>query len=300
MAVNSRRQFLASAAALAASGTLSPLAAFGRNAFQTSKPRKFELGLVTYNVAKDWDLPTTLKVCKGVGIAAVECRTTHKHGVEPSLSSAERKNVKRQFEDSGVVFWGCGSTCEFHSPDRAVVAQNIEDCKQFAQLVADLGGTGVKVRPNGLPKDVPAEKTLSQIGSALKQCGDAAQDAGVEIWVEVHGAQTQEPAHMRAIMQHCGHDAVGITWNSNPGEVKEGSIAPAFDLLKPWLRSCHINDLNNDATGGYPYGELFKLLREHDYDRYTLIEIGAAYPDVAEGTQFLRDYKTQWEQLANA
>ncbi len=52
---------------------------------KTDKPLLFKLGLVTYNVAANWDLPTTLKVCKAVGIAAVECRTTHKHGVEPSL-----------------------------------------------------------------------------------------------------------------------------------------------------------------------------------------------------------------------
>ena len=52
---------------------------------------KFKLGLVTYNVPKDWDLPTILKVCQEVGIAAVECRTTHKHGVEPTLSPQQRE-----------------------------------------------------------------------------------------------------------------------------------------------------------------------------------------------------------------
>lgn len=295
-----RRQFLAATAALAATGAVSPLTAFARNAAATSKPREFELGLVTYNVVKDWDLPTILRVCKEVGIAGVECRTTHRHGVEPSLSSVERKDVKRQFDESGVVFWGCGSTCEFHSPDQAVVSKNIEECKRFVKLVADLGGTGVKVRPNDLPKDVPVEKTIDQIGSALAECGKAAQDAGVEIWVEVHGAKTQAPPVMKAIMEHCGHESVGLTWNSNPSEVQNGSIAWAFDMLKPWLRSCHINELGNDATGQYPYRELFTLLRQANYDRYTLIEIGKSYPDVAEGTQYLRDYKARWEMLANA
>ena len=74
----SRREFLAVSAAAAASSSLA--AAKGA--------AKFQLGLVTYNVPQDWDLPTLLKVCKEVGIAAVECRTTHKHGVEPSLSPA--------------------------------------------------------------------------------------------------------------------------------------------------------------------------------------------------------------------
>ena len=33
-----------------------------------------------------------------------------------------------------------------------------------------------------------AEKALAQIGTALKECGKAAEGFGVEIWVEVHGA----------------------------------------------------------------------------------------------------------------
>jgi sugar phosphate isomerase/epimerase len=294
-AVN-RRAFLGTAALAAGGAALLPGSA--RAFVASNRPRKFELGLVTYNVVKDWDLPTILRVCESVGIAAVELRTTHKHGVEPSLSSAQRAEVKKRFADSSVRFWGCGSTCEFHSPDQAEVRKQIEECKRFVGLVADLGGTGVKVRPNGLPKEVPVEKTLEQIGRSLVECGKTAEGAGVEIQVEVHGAGTQEPANMKAIMEQCGHRSVGVTWNSNPPDVKGGSVAESFAMLRPWLKSCHINELKNDETGKYPYRELFGLLREAGYDRYTLIEIGTAYPDVAEGERYLREYKKEWERLA--
>lgn len=285
-----RRQFLA-AAAVAASGGLRPTLA------GTTDAAKFKLGLVTYNVPKDWDLPTLLRVCKEVGIAAVECRTTHKHGVEPTLTAEQRQEVKKRFADSGVVFWGCGSVCEFHSPDPAVVKKNVESCKQFIGLVQDLGGKGVKVRPNGVPKDADPQKTFEQIGKALVECGKAAADAGVEIWVEVHGAVTQIPKNMKAIMDACGHPAVGVCWNSNSSDVENKSVKAAFELLKPYIKSCHINDLDNDARGTYPYRELFKLLREAGYDRYTLCEVGTAYPDVDKGTEFLRKYKELWEKL---
>lgn len=285
-----RREFLAAAAGAACGLSFADA--------PVARPLKFKLGLVTYNVAKDWDLPTTLKVCKEVGIAAVECRTTHKHGVEPSLSPEERKGVKKRFADSGVVFWGCGSVCEFHSPDPAVVKKNIEDCKRFVGLVKDLGGTGVKVRPNGLPKGVPVEKTLEQIGKSLIECGKAAADAGVEIWVEVHGGGTQEPANVKTFMDHCGHPSVGLTWNSNPPDVKNGSVKESFELLKKWIKSCHINDLENDASGKYPYRELFALLRGVGYDRYTLIEVGKTPPSVEAGLQFLKNYKALWTKLA--
>lgn len=286
----SRRSLLAAGTLAVTGGFRSPLSEAAEEA------AKFKLGLVTYNVPKDWDLPTLLKVCKEVGIAAVECRTTHKHGVEPTLTAEQRKEVKKQFADSGVVFWGCGSACEFHSADPAVVKKNIEETKQFVGLAKDLGGRGVKVRPNGVPKGADEQKTYEQIGRALQECGKAAADAGVEIWVEVHGAITQIPKNMKAIMVACGHKAVGVCWNSNGPDIENKSVAKSFEMLKPWLKSCHINDLDNDANGKYPYRELFKLLRESSYDRYTLCEYGKPF-GVAEGTAFLKKYKETWEKL---
>jgi sugar phosphate isomerase/epimerase len=287
----SRRSFLAAAAA-------APLALRSPLAQAADEAAKFKLGTVTYNVPKDWDLPTLLKVCKDVGLAAVECRTTHKHGVEPTLTADQRATVKKQFADSGVVFWGCGTACDFHSDNPSVVKQNVEDCKKFVKLTHDIGGTGVKVRPNGVPKGGDPEKTFAQIGKALQECGQAAADAGIEICVEVHGGTTQNPKNMKAIMEACGHKSVGVTWNSNPNpdEVQKGSVAAAFELLKPWIKSCHINDLGNDASGKYPYRELFKLLRGIGYDRYTLCEVGTAY-DPEKGAAFFKEYKATWEKL---
>ena len=283
----SRRSFLA------ATGAAS-LAGIARS--ETPKVPKFQLGLVTYNVVQSWDLPAILKVCQANGIAAVECRTTHKHGVEPKLTADERKTVKQQFADAGVKFWGSGSICEFHAADKSVVAKNVEDCKKFVQLVADLGGKGVKVRPNGVAKGMSVEAACNQIGDALKLCGNAAADAGVEIWVEVHGAVTAIPKNMKAIMDVCGHKSVGVTWNSNPTDIVDGSIAEGFELLKSHIKSCHINDLTNDKAGKYPYRDLFQRLQGIGYDRYTLCEVGKSY-DVETGTQFLKEYRAMWSEL---
>lgn len=304
MSMISRRNVLkgtgaAIAAAAAGRPALSVDAPGATTASPAAAPAKFQLGLVTYNVAAAWDLPTLLKVCKNTGTAAVELRTTHKHGVEPTLTKDQRADVKKRFADAGVRLWGLGSVCEFHAADPAVVAKHIETCQQFVDLAADIGAQGVKVRPNGLPKGVPVEKTLEQIGKSLVTCGKAAADKGVEIWVEVHGPGTSEPAHIKTIMDHCNHPAVGVNWNSNGTDVKDGSVVASFALLKPWLKSCHINDLWKDSAGTYPYRELFRLLREAGYDRYTMNEVGTTFADAAQGEQFLRHYKALWTTLVN-
>jgi sugar phosphate isomerase/epimerase len=295
MSVFTRRRFLQATGALAAAGAITNPTAVAAAAEE--KPLKFRLGIVTYNVAAKWDVPTILKVCSNVGLSPVELRTTHKHGVEPSLGKDARKQVGRQFADAGVEIWGCGSTCEFHSPDPAVVRKNIETCKEFVQLAADIGGRGVKVRPNALPKEVPVEKTLEQIGKALIECGKAAADAGVELWVEVHGGGTSHPPHCKTIMEHCGHTKVGLTWNSNATDIKDKSVAEYFHLLRPWVRSCHINELWKDSKGIYPYRELFRLFRETGYDRVTLCEVGKTPPDADSGEELLRYYKALWTEL---
>jgi hypothetical protein len=283
-----RREFLAGSA----------IALGAASSFQASPTSpsvqhpEFQLGIVTYNIAAEWDVPKILKVCKESSVKAVELRTTHKHGVEPTISSEKRAEVKKRFADAGIVIWGLGTTCEFHSPDQKVVEKNIETCREFIKLAADLGAKGVKVRPNGLPKDVAVEKTLEQIGHSLKYCGKTAGDLGCEVWVEVHGSGTSKPAHMKTIMDACDMMNVGITWNSNKEDIVNGSVKPSFELLKRWIKSCHINAL----YGSYPYRELFRCLQSINYNRYTLVEIPEKV-DPVNGALLLKYYHRLWKEL---
>ena len=77
-----------------------------------------KLGLVTYNMAKDWDIPTLIERCVETGFAGVELRTTHAHGVEVELSASERAAVKQQFADSPIEIAGLGSAFDYHAAMR--------------------------------------------------------------------------------------------------------------------------------------------------------------------------------------
>jgi sugar phosphate isomerase/epimerase len=252
-----------------------------------------KLGLVTYNIARDWDLPTLIENCVAAQIDGVEPRTTHAHGIEPDLGPAARREVKRRFADAGLTLWGIGTACDFHYPDPDEHRQQVERAKRFCDLARDLGAVGVKVRPNGLPPDVPRERTLAQIAQALRQCGQIAQDNGVELWLEVHGRESQHPPVIREIIERCGHPNVGVCWNSNPTDLLDGSVRTYFELLRPFLRSVHIHDLWSEE---YPYRELFTLLRGSGYDRYTLCEVGDPLaPDA--GKLFLQCYRGLHREL---
>jgi len=248
---------------------------------------------VTYNMAKDWAVKTLIANCMATGFEGVELRTTHAHGVEPTLNPTQRAEVKKMFEDSPVKLWGLGSVCEYHAVDPAEVNKNIEITRDFVKLAKDVGAVGVKVRPNGLQLQagIPKEKTLEQIGKALKECGKIAADYGIEIWLEVHGRDTCMPPNIYEIMKVADHPSVGACWNSNKTDIVNGSVKENFNLLKPWIRSSHIIELCDEA---YPWAELFGLFKQMNYQRFTLAEIQGS----SDPIRVMNYYRALWKQLA--
>jgi sugar phosphate isomerase/epimerase len=278
-----RRHFLTQVGAVGTVGLCASRSLLA-SALQASSATKLKLGLVTYQWGKDWDLPTIIKNCSDTGFSGVELRSTHKHGVEITLDQRARQEVRKKFADSPVELVGLGSACEYHAADRAVVEKNIEETKAFIDLCKDLGGSGVKVRPNGLPKEVPVAKTLEQIGKALNVVGKYAAENGVQIRVEVHGAGTQEIPRMKTIMDVADHPSVVVCWNCNPTDLVGAGFEQNFSMLEEWMGTIHIHDLRPGKIN-YPWKELFPRLlncKASGFTGWCLLEEGAVPANIVE------------------
>jgi len=250
-----------------------------------------QLGLVTYQWGAEWDLPTLIKNCEEAGFRGVELRTTHKHGVEPSLSEAQRVEVVKRFAASKVELVGLGSICEFQSPDPAVLKRNIESAKDFVRLCHDIGGGGVKVRPNGLPKDVPVEQTIRQIGEAIDEVAEFGEGYGVEIRVEVHGKGTNNVPTFKKIMDVAKNSNAKVCWNCNREDSDPPGLKSNFESLASRLGTVHIHDL----ASNYPWPELFGLLKAAQFEGWTLLEGESKVEDPARR---MKEYKIAWDALA--
>ena len=71
-----------------------------------------------------------------------------------------------------VELVGLGTAFEFHSPNPQVVRANVEGAQRYVTLAHDVGATGIKVRPNGIPETTSPARTIQQIGEALRECGE--------------------------------------------------------------------------------------------------------------------------------
>jgi hypothetical protein len=236
----------------------------------SAKKSEMKLGLVTYLWAKDWDLPTLISNCEKTGYLGVELRCDHKHGVETKLSASERADVKKRFADSSVTCLGYGANFEYHSPDQAILRKNIDQTKEYIKLCKDIGATGIKVKPNNLPKEVSREKTITQIAASLNEVGQFAKDYGQLVRVEVHGELTQEIPNMKAIFEQVTEKNVKMCWNCNDQDLLPPGLESNFNSVKKWFGdTVHVREFN---VGEYPYQQLINLFTGIKYDGWILLE----------------------------
>jgi sugar phosphate isomerase/epimerase len=229
-----------------------------------------KMGFVTYLWGQDWDLPTLITNCETSGLLGVELRVDHAHKVEINLTPEQRKEVKKRFADSKVTCVGYGANYEYHSPDPAQVRKNIDGTKEYIKLCKDIGATGIKVKPNGIPANVPKEKTIAQIAASLNECGKFAKDYGQLVRVECHGNISQEIPNMKAIFDQVTEKNVVMCWNCNDQDTMAPGLEANFNSVKKYFGdTVHIRELND---GNYPYQQLFDLFNGMKYKGWILLE----------------------------
>ena len=188
---------------------------------------------------------------------------------------------------------GLGTTCEYQSPDPAILRKNVEETKEWVKLAQDIGSPSVKVRPNGIPKDVSEERTLQQIGKALAECGAFAHGHGVKIQLEVHGETTSRLPRIRKILDYGGnHPDVRICWNSNQTDLLDGGFDANFRLVRDEIGQLHMRDLFLEE---YPWRRLLAALSDMKFDGYCFAEI----PESSDPVRVLKYFRGLFRAYQN-
>jgi sugar phosphate isomerase/epimerase len=248
-------------------------------------------GFTSYQWGSDWDIPTMIANLTKAKAFSTELRTSAKyaHGVELSLSDAQRREVKKQFEDSPVKLIGLGLVERLDSPDPARLNAQIESVQAYVKLSRDVGGLGVRVVPNDFHPEVPHEKTIEQISRALNTLGKYAADYGQRIRLENHGT-AGDLVTLKKIMEGVDQRNVGIKLNGEAVDIPD--FAQRFEGVKKYLDdTVHFHEL---GRGSFPYQLQSDLLIDAGWEGWWQIEASSKPPD---RVQALIEQRELWEAI---
>ncbi len=252
-----------------------------------------KLGLLTFNMATEWDLDEIIEKCLDLGFKGVEFRNQreHAHGVEVDLSAAERQQVRKRFEDAGLAICGLSTGCAFDAIDAEELEMNVSDARAHLELAADLGAGGVKVYGNKAHEDegVSREDTIKQIGTTLAGLSDYAETLGVQVRFEMHGDFTSPEECNRIIELAGGGPGICLIYNCNNAHDvdADGSIEASYRGVAHNVGHVHVHDLADPA---FPYLEFVRLLKADDYDGWCTGEL----PDSPDRERVLQYFVELW------
>src|SRR6185437_2927686 len=105
-------------------------AAPGRKGRRRGRGRRntMKLSLLTYLMARNWELPKIIEVARSAGFAGIEFRVDarHRHGVELDTTPAQRRAIRDQLQDAYLAVAALGTGCRFDSPDAARRREAVE------------------------------------------------------------------------------------------------------------------------------------------------------------------------------
>lgn len=296
----SRRHFLGYGlcvtAGTVAAATLASCNVMGTKAGAKHNART-RFGFTTYQWGKDWDMPALITNCRKAEVFGVELRTSdsYAHDVELDLNAQQRREVKKQFEDSPVTLVGLATSERFDSPKADELQTAIENSKAYIKLSKDVGSSGVRVFPNSFHEGVPREKTIEQIGKALNIVGAFAGDYGQQVRLEAHG-NAGELATIRAIMDRVVQPSVRVKLNSDKRDTAGEGFEHNFSLVKNLLGdTLHLHNLKDAA---FPYQLQMGLLVRMGWGGWQLLEVS---DKVQDRVQALIEQRQIWDRmLANS
>lgn len=257
-----------------------------------------KLSLLTYNMARSWELPKVIEMARQGGFAGIEFRAeaNHKHGVELDTTAEQRREIRDRIQDAYLEVSCIGLSSRFDTPNEAKRREVVDRTKQYVDLAAAVGCKRLRVFGNDMPKQgveegsAPPDRSavLSYVADALLDIAGYAEPRGVDVLLEMHG-QFNYWHFARTAVETAGHPRLGLVYNCDIRDQVAGSVAATYERVRHLIRHVHMHAF----TRGYPYPELFALLQRDGYTGYLSSEIDAEVPTA-------EDYLLMYGQLFRA
>lgn len=226
-----------------------------------------------------------------LGYDGIELRGKDRKHVDPSMTVAERAEVRAILADAGLAPAAVTSYTHL-AQDSADLAAAGGVLRSYIDLAHDLVSPLVRVFGGQIPAGESREAVEHRMADLLMSVADHAQAAGVTLCLETHDSFTRG-AEVARVLALANHPAVAALWDVH-NQVRSGETArAALDALWPRIGYLHVKDsfLMPDGqhqlcflgAGDVPVAAVLTDLKSRGFAGYVVVEWEKAWhPELAD------------------
>ncbi len=250
------------------------------------------------SVCPKMTLAELLEAGRKYGYAGVEFRPEWGHacGVELDASADQRREIARQFKDSGLVACCIAPGTKFCHEDQAKRDEDLDKLHRYIDLAAELGIPNIRVFGDPIPNtgNQARQRSYHVQADYLGRAAERAAAAGVRLVLETHGNFRAFDAN--EVMFRAGYPAaLWINWHLGHCLRHGEDVDEAYRHVKGRVGHVHWNITETEVEIPHLRCQ-YRLLADEGYDGFWSVEV--INPD--DSIKVLQEHATVWRQLANS
>jgi sugar phosphate isomerase/epimerase len=206
-----------------------------------------KLGIIHYNLPKEWSLTDFLQYCRDTGFEYVELSVGDIWDEsDPSSDPGQgAETVRAQVDSFGLKVSALSSGNDFVLLDKVEIRAQVARMRRICEA-APILGTQIIRTEGGRPKDaVPQSRYVEAMAECLTRCLEFAEPAGIKLAVDNHGLVTNDADLQVELFQRVGSTCVGANldtmnylWAGN--DLSE--IDRFYEIIAPYTFHTHMKD----------------------------------------------------------
>ena len=223
----------------------------------------------------EWTFEQMIDGAKRMGYEGIDLRVEwgHNHGIELDAPMEVRQRARRHAEEHGIAISCVAISARFARATDQEREAMVEQVKRYAVLAKDLGSPLLRVFGGNLPEGETMADLRPATAEALGRAAEAAAPFGITPCLETHD-QHNHPDDVAWIVEHAGHENVGVVWHPAHHLRLGISVDEAYPKIKRWVRHLHLQEW---PKGGLQEGRRPAFLRfgegdDHLLRAFTLLE----------------------------
>jgi len=189
-------------------------------------------------------------------------------------NSADLATLKKQASDNGVKIAALCMGNNFNAEDKAF---QIAWAVRTIRAAEVLGVPAIRIDAimSG-ERDLPLDERLRLVSTAVKQILAETEDSSVELGIENHGFQGNDPVFVKATLDAVGNPRLGLTLDSGNYYWRGWPLSRVyeiFDEFAPFVKHTHIKNIKypveireTNREMGYEYNKYVCPIHEGDID----------------------------------